>query len=83
MNFLGLDFGTTSLKAAVFNKAGECPFTHEITYELIHHDGFIELNADEYFRMLLSVIIRLLIFSIFMSCDRYTVRDNGTCRRIW
>lgn len=91
MNFLGLDFGTTSLKAAVFNKAGECLFTHEITYELIHHDGFIELNADEYFRMLLSVIntvtdiFHIYALAIDTQCETMVLADeygNALCNAI-
>jgi len=56
MNLLGLDFGTTSLKAAVFNKEGQCLFVHEEAYELIHNDGFIEFDAKEYLNILKRAI---------------------------
>ncbi|HOD93356.1 MAG TPA: FGGY family carbohydrate kinase [Clostridia bacterium] len=83
MNLLGLDFGTTSLKSAVYNKAGECLFTHETTYDLIHHDGFIEFNADEYLSMLLSSInaasdiCSIYALAIDTQCETMILADDN------
>ncbi len=91
MNLLGLDFGTTSLKAAVFNQKGECLFSHEEAYDLIHQDGFIEFNADEYLNILLRAInlaaekFSISALAIDTQCETIILADeygNPLCNAI-
>ena len=60
--FLGIDIGTTSLKAAVFNGLGERIALRSLDYTLNTDAalGFIEFPADEYVKMCESVISELL-----------------------
>lgn len=59
--FLGIDIGTTSLKAAVFSETGERLALKTVDYTLITDSatGFIEFDADEYIKMTKSVIDEL------------------------
>ncbi len=60
--YLGIDIGTTSLKAAVFNGAGERLAFRTLDYTL-HTDGetgFIEFPAEEYITMCKSAIDELI-----------------------
>lgn len=61
--FLGIDIGTTSLKAAVFSEKGERLALKTVDYTLITDSstGFIEFDADEYIRMTKSVIDELVL----------------------
>lgn len=54
-NLLGVDFGTTSLKACLFNEKGERLATESAKYELITKDAFIEFDAEEFYNVFLSV----------------------------
>ena len=47
MNLLGLDYGTTSLKAALFNECGE--LLKELTYDytLITAGEYVEFPAEK------------------------------------
>lgn len=60
--FLGIDIGTTSLKAAVFSESGERLALRTVDYTLITDSatGFIEFDAEEYVRMTKSVIDELV-----------------------
>ena len=83
MNFLGLDFGTTSLKAAVFDKIGECLFTHEETYDLLYKGGFIEFDAIEYLNILKRAIntvtdkFTIYALSIDTQCETMILADES------
>ena len=59
--FLGIDIGTTSLKAAVFAADGTRLGVKAVDYTLDTdaETGFIEFNADEYINMCRSVIEEL------------------------
>lgn len=59
--FLGIDIGTTSLKAAVFNGCGERVALRCLDYTLDTDavTGYIEFDAMEYARMCESVILDL------------------------
>ena len=59
--FLGIDIGTTSLKAAVFSETGERLALKTVDYTLItdSQTGFIEFDAEEYIRMTKGVIDEL------------------------
>ncbi len=91
MNFLGLDFGTTSLKAAVFDLNGNCMFSHEETYELIHQNGFIEFNAEQYWNILKRTIdavtqqFSISALAIDTQCETMILADeygNPLCNAI-
>ena len=60
--FLGIDIGTTSLKAAVFNGLGERIALRTLDYTLDTDavTGYIEFPAEEYARMCESVVLDLL-----------------------
>ena len=61
--FLGIDIGTTSLKAAVFSESGERLALKTVDYTLITDSatGFIEFDANEYIRMTKTVIDELAL----------------------
>jgi|LSQX01.2.fsa_nt_gb xylulokinase len=48
MYLLGVDVGTTSIKAAVFNKIGEQISSSTVDYTLIIKGDYIEFDADQY-----------------------------------
>ena len=52
-NFLGIDIGTTSLKAAVFDADGNRKGVRAVDYTLDTdaETGFIEFDAEEYINM--------------------------------
>ena len=60
-NFLGIDIGTTSLKAAVFDSTGKRLGVKAVDYTLDTdaETGFIEFDADEYINMCRRVIDEL------------------------
>ena len=60
--FLGIDIGTTSLKAAVFSESGERLALKTVDYTLITDSstGFIEFDALEYIKMTKAVIDELV-----------------------
>lgn len=60
--FLGIDIGTTSLKAAVFSESGERLALKTVDYTLITDSstGFIEFDALEYIKMTRAVIDELV-----------------------
>ncbi len=91
MNLLGLDFGTTSLKAAVFDLNGNCMFSHEETYELIHQGGFIEFDAEKYWNILKRTIdlvtqqFSISALAIDTQCETMILADeqgNPLCNAI-
>jgi xylulokinase len=61
--FLGIDIGTTSLKAAVFNQRGERIAKRTVDYVLDTDSktGFIEFDATKYIDMCKNVIEDLSI----------------------
>jgi len=56
MNLLGIDVGTTSLKAAAFDSNGVMLASHTIDYTLIYDGDFIEFEADDYVKICLEAI---------------------------
>ena len=56
---LGADFGTTSLKACLFNENGKLICSESAQYDLITHGEFVEFPAEEFYRVFLSVINRI------------------------
>lgn len=53
-NLLGVDFGTTSLKAILFNQKGERLKTTSVKYELLTKGEYIEFPAEEFFNVFMS-----------------------------
>jgi len=51
MYLLGIDVGTTSLKAAVFDENGVMKCSHTVDYTLKTTDSFIEFDPEEYVRI--------------------------------
>ncbi len=54
-NLLGVDFGTTSLKACLFNEKGERLATASSKYELITDGDIIEFPVEEFYNVFISV----------------------------
>ena len=53
---LGIDIGTTSLKAVVFSEDAKPLKTVKKDYTLISKGDFVEFPADEYWKMLLETL---------------------------
>lgn len=58
-NFLGIDFGTTALKACLFNEKGERLASESAQYKLITKGEFIEFDADEFFNIFESTVKKI------------------------
>ena len=50
-NLIGVDFGTTALKACLFDEKGNMLATESAQYKLITEGEFIEFPADEFFKV--------------------------------
>ena len=58
-NLLGVDIGTTSLKACVFNDRGEELCSTTKSYTLITSGEFVEFPAEDYFKLFLEAFNEL------------------------
>ena len=58
-NLLGVDFGTTSLKACLFNDKGERILSESIKYDLITEGEFIEFPVESFFENFKTVYDRI------------------------
>ena len=58
-NLLGVDFGTTALKACLFDEQGNCLAQESAQYKLITEGEFIEFNADEFFRVFSEAVEKI------------------------
>ena len=56
---LGADFGTTSLKAAVFDTEGNMVSSVTLKYELITNGSYVEFEAEKYFELFMSAYEKL------------------------
>ena len=56
MNLLGIDVGTTSVKAGVFDENGNLIRLCQEDYILMNNGSFIEFEAEEYFNIVKRVI---------------------------
>ena len=54
-NLLGVDFGTTALKACLFDENGNCLASESAQYKLITEGQFIEFDAEEFEKALEEV----------------------------
>ena len=73
-NLLGIDFGTTSLKACLFNEDGERLATESVQYELITKGEFIEFDAEEFYNVVVGVIEKI---SAKFKIDALSVDTQG------
>ncbi len=55
-NLLGVDFGTTALKACLFDEQGNLLDTKSVQYKLITKGEFIEFDAEEFFNVFISTV---------------------------
>ncbi len=58
-NLLGVDFGTTALKACLFDEEGNCLMSESTQYKLITKGEFIEFDANEFFNIVSNVISKI------------------------
>lgn len=58
-NLLGVDFGTTALKACLFDQAGNLLASESAQYQLITKGEFIEFDADEFFNVFISTVNKI------------------------
>ncbi len=91
MNLLGLDYGTTSLKAALFNEKGEMLHSISYDYTLITDDDFVEFPAEKYYELLVSAIeemsekYEISALAIDTQCETLILADsegNSLCNAI-
>ncbi len=58
-NLLGVDFGTTALKACLFDENGNCLASESAQYKLITKGEFIEFPAEEFFRVFTETVEKI------------------------
>ena len=58
-NLLGVDFGTTALKACLFDEKGNLLASESAQYKLITEGEFIEFPADEFFNVFSSTVKKI------------------------
>ncbi len=82
---LGVDIGTTSLKAAVFNENAECMKSVTKDYTLEVKDDYVEFSAENYWTLFhealteLSAEYKISAMSIDTQCETIIVADeDGT-----
>ncbi len=79
---LGVDIGTTSLKAAVFNEKAECVKSVTKDYTLEAKGNTVEFEADNYFELFLSALNELKAeyeisaLSIDTQCETIILADE-------
>ena len=59
INLLGVDFGTTALKACLFNENGELLASESAQYKLITEGEYIEFDADEFFDIFSNTVSKI------------------------
>lgn len=55
-NLLGVDFGTTSLKACLFDEKGKKLTSKSVQYKLITEGEFIEFDAEKFYQIVSIVV---------------------------
>lgn len=70
-NLLGVDFGTTSLKACLFDENGKMLVSESAQYNLITKGQTVEFDVENFFQIFLSVLKKITDnFSVYaMSID--------------
>ncbi|MBE7025852.1 MAG: hypothetical protein E7408_07360 [Ruminococcaceae bacterium] len=85
MYLLGVDIGTTSLKAAVYDEKGREKGSIHLEYTLNSHGDFVEFDPEEYWKMFLKAYdtlsegIQIDALSVDTQCETLILADeNGT-----
>lgn len=82
MNLLGIDVGTTSIKAAVFDESGKQLSQTTVDYTLKQEGNIVEFEADAYWRLCRRAIaevtegITVEALSIDTQCETMIVADE-------
>lgn len=82
MNLLGIDFGTTSLKAAVFNEQGELLSSVSRDYTLNAKDDRVEFDAEQYWDICRTAIeqvssgFKIDALAIDTQCETMVLADE-------
>ena len=58
-NLLGVDFGTTALKACLFDEQGNILASESAQYKLITKGEFIEFDADEFYNVFINTVEKI------------------------
>lgn len=58
-NLLGVDFGTTALKACLFDEKGNLLASESAQYKLITKGEFIEFDAQEFFNVFITTVEKI------------------------
>lgn len=58
-NLLGIDFGTTALKACLFDEQGNRLTSESVQYKLITEGDYVEFDANEFFNIISSVVEKI------------------------
>ena len=58
-NLLGVDFGTTSLKACLFDENGKLITKEQVGYDLITEGEYVEFPAEKFFGVFMSVFEKI------------------------
>ena len=58
-NLLGVDFGTTALKACLFDEQGNILASESAQYKLITKGEFIEFDAEEFFKVFITTVEKI------------------------
>lgn len=85
MNFLGIDIGTTSVKAAVFNEALEEKMSLCADYTLNAHGDTVEFDGEEYWNIVRGELekiraeLKIDALAVDTQCETLILTDeNGT-----
>ncbi len=83
MNLLGVDVGTTSIKAAVFNEAGKMLSQTTVDYILQQEGSRVEFEAEAYWRLFLQAVSEVTkehavgAMSIDTQCETLIMTDDA------
>ena len=58
-NLLGVDFGTTALKACLFDENGNILASESAQYKLITKGEFIEFSAEDFFKVFTDTVEKI------------------------
>jgi len=83
MYLLGLDYGTTSLKAAVFNEKGEQISSGSVDYTLITKGDTVEFDANQYWEIFMQCYkevagdLEISALSVDTQCETLILADEN------
>jgi xylulokinase len=80
MNLMGIDVGTTSIKAAVFNEKLEQIYSNNIDYTIESHDDIVEFDGEKYWEFIKNELDNLFIdvhaLSVDTQCETLILTDE-------